>query len=410
MNAKTLSILAAASVVVLGAALMMNKSRATKPTDSTRAAESSAPLLLKDLAGKAPSVAKLSLKQGTSEVVLTKTGDEWLLASKANFPARIKNISDVVDWAAQARITQEKTSKPDLHAKLGVEDPAAPEAKSTLVTFSDASGAAIASVIVGNADTSASGRFARLPDSPQSYLVSGSVDVPVNPLSWIDSKVIQLASSRLAGATFTLPNPAGGDPLVTSIRRTDPNDNKFELENIPAGRKVKDEFAAARAAQCLAFANFEDVRPLSELNFDVPQASHAEFRTLDNLVVRATVITQDNKRWVRFTAAHQPPTPAPTPAPTTDPTPTANAAASIDDPATPTPPTTPTTPPPTDDPKAAEVKKEADELNALFTKWAFALPEFTTSRLQTKIEDLLTPPESPTAEGPDAPSGPTLPQ
>jgi hypothetical protein len=408
MNAKSLSILAAASVVVLGAALMMNKSRATKPTESTRAPESSAPLLLKDLAGKATSVAKLSLKQGTTEVVLTKSGDEWLLASKSNFPAKIKNISDVVDWAAQARITQEKTAKPDLHAKIGVEDPASPDAKSTLVTFSDASGAAIASVIVGNADSAASGRFARLADSPQSYLVSGTVDVPINPLSWIDSKVIQLASSRLAGATFTLPNPAGGDPLVTSIRRTDPNDNTFELENIPAGRKVKDEFAAARAAQCLAFANFEDVRPLSEVNFDVPQASFAEFKTLDNLVVRATVVLQDDRRWIRFTAAHQPPAPPAPAAQPADPTPSANAAASIDDPAPA--PTTPTTPPPTDDPKAAEVKKEAEDLNALFTKWAFALPEFTTSRLQTKIEDLLTPPESPTAEGPNAPSGPTLPQ
>ncbi|MFZ4575965.1 MAG: DUF4340 domain-containing protein [Phycisphaerales bacterium] len=399
MNNKNLAILAAATAIVAGAAVVMNKSRSTTPSEISDGVDTSAPLLFPDLAGKAPSIAKVSLKQGAIEIALSKVGEEWVLSSKSGFPAKVKNVSDVVSWAAQARKAQEKTSKKDLYAKLGVEDPAQPEAKSILLTLTDSGGAPLASVIVGNA--SGAGRFARLPDAAQSYLASGSVDMSINPMSWVDTKVVQLASARLAGASFTVPNPAGGEPLVTVIKRTDPNDNKFVIENMPAGRKVKDEYVASRAAQCLAFADFEDVRPLAEVSFDSPQASSAEFRTLDHLVIRTKTIEHEGKRWSTFAAAYEPPAPAPVPSEVPAATPAANGAASIEDPATPAP-AQPAAETAKEDPKAAEVRAEAEGLNKLFAKWAFVLPEFTTSRLQTKPEDLLAALEGAT-EGPSGP-------
>ena len=378
MDKRTLNLLLGATALVVGAALYSNTFRKTVTVESRDEALSDAPKLFPELDGRASQVSKITLKQGESSIEMSKIGNEWVMSTKSGFPVRTKAVSDLVSWLAQTQLIQEKTAREELYSKLGVEDPSQSDSKSTLVTLSDANGVSLASLVVGNLN--GTNRYARRPDQKQSFVTSGTADITVTPLSWIESKIVSLESARLSSARFSVVTAAGAEPTITTINRTDPADNKFELQNVPEGRKPKDEFAAARAAQCLAFANFEDVRPIGEVDFNVSSASTAEFKTLDHLVIRTTTVQVDGKDWTKFVAGYEPPT-------TTLVTPTQpapNAGASVEEQSKPAEPNA-------EDPKAPEVKKEVEELNTLFSKWVFVLPSFTLERLKTKPEDLLAP-------------------
>jgi hypothetical protein len=382
MNTKTLTLLAGATAVVIGAALYMNASRKTVTIEARNESIANAPRLFPELEGRASQVSKITLMQGESSLEMTKVGAEWVMSSKSGFPVRTKTVSDLVSWLSQTQSIQDKTAREELYSKLGVEDPAKIDAKSTLVTLFDGNGVTLAALVVGNLN--GANRYARRPDQKQSFVASGTADITVTPLSWIESKIISLESARLASTSFRVIREGVSDPIVTIINRVDPADNKFELQNIPEGRKPKDEFAAARAAQCLAFANFEDVRPVGEVDFSVPTASTAEFKTLDHLVIRTITVQADGKEWTKFAASYESPG-AQTATPNQ---PKPNAGASVEDqPAA--------AEQPAEDPKAEEVRKEVEELNKLFSKWAFVLPSFTLERLKTTSEDLLAPVEVP---------------
>jgi hypothetical protein len=58
---------------------------------------------------------------------------------------------------------------------------------------------------------------------------------------------------------------------------------------------------------------------------------------------------------------------------------------------------------PVDESRAKEIQEEVATLNAKFEKWAYALPEFTVSRLRTTLSDLLAPLDAPAIPGPAAP-------
>lgn len=387
MNTKTINLLAGATVVVLGFALYTSTARKTAVVENRNAQSETAARLFPELEGRASQVAKITLKQGERSIELAKGDTGWVMASKSGFPVRTKAVSDLVSWLAQTSKMQDKTAREELWDKLGVEDPAKADAKSIAVNLTDANGVSLASLIVGNA--AASNRYARRPDQKQSFVTSGTVDVSTTPLSWIESKIISLESARLASASFNVVSDAASPPAVTIINRPDPNDNKFVFVNIPEGRAPKDEFAAARAAQCLAFANFEDVRPIGEIDFSVAGASTAEFKTLDHMVIRTTTVTVDGTDWTKFTATYESPNAAAQAQPQAE----SNAGASVEEPQE-------AKPAPAEDPKAAEVKAEVEELNTLFSKWIFALPSITLERLKTTPESLLAPQEPATAPTP----------
>jgi hypothetical protein len=431
MNPRILAILAALTLVVGALAYFSSRSRTTTVTEQSGQASPDMGKLLPDLGAKASSASSLTLTQGTSTLELRKVEGSWVVPAKSNFPARLQSVSDLVSGLANARVLEQKTSRPELYAKIGVEDPAQPGAKSTLVKLADTGGAPLASVIVGNA-ASAPGsarRFVRLEGQPQSVMVSGNIETSPQFLSWVDSEVVQIPSSRMSMASFTVPSST--EKVTTTLRRTDAENNTYVIDNLPENRKVKDEYAPSRAAQCLAFVNFEDVRPLGDIPWDGPEVSSAEFRTTDGLVLRTKTATVDGKSWTRFIASFEPPSttlpnppvpadtaPAPsdsaTPAHPSDPAaqpsaPAANQSASIEPEspaATPAaaPPATPThVTIPVDESRAKEIQEEVATLNAKFEKWAYALPEFTVSRLRTTLSDLLAPLDAPAIPGPAAP-------
>ena len=435
MTAKNLVILAAATAAIAGAAYMMARGRA--PADASVGAENS-PLFV-GLESKAGEVARIEIKKGTSDTVLVKdeSGKGWLIENRGGYPAKFDLVRPVVAALAEAKMLEAKTSKAELYDKLDLGDPTKEDAKSTLVTLKAADGKEIASLILGKRDwgkapdpfspppPGKAKHYVRKGTEPQSYLAEIELEVQADPLSFADKQVLELKNEEVKSAVVARP-----DGEIIAVYREKPEDTKYQIKDLPAGRAPKDEFAASRVAQALSYVSFEDVKPASEIDFNAPEAITYEARCFDGVSVTVRTVNKDGKTWAKFSAAFEEPAPPAPPAAPTPPTaapPAANAAADVTSPAgegeegdaakaAVPPPAPPAAPAPTDaDAKAAEEarvkaieasKKEVADWNAKWGKWAYALPQFKVDQLATKMEDLLAP--KPAEQNPPSEPEPAL--
>jgi Domain of unknown function (DUF4340) len=405
MNSKTLVIIAGSTLALVGLAGFLTSTRTT--TSEVASPAASREFLYAGLAEKLGDVAKVTIKKGKQEAVVVRDGAAWKMENKSGYPAKFDALKPIVAGIAQAKVIEPKTSKPDLWSRLEVEDPAAADAKSAMVTLTDAKGATLASLIVGKQDFGAPSddpmspppsdgvmrRFVRRAGENQSWLAQAEINVIADPLELLDRNVIEIKNERVKGVTIA--HPASGDqPAETvTISKASEQEKNFSLANMPAGSRLKDEFAASRVAQALSYVTFDDVQPASAIDFTSPAAVHGTFECFDGTSIAFTLVEKDGKQWAKFgttfteTPAAAPVAPA-TPAPST---PEANAAADINAKPAPATPATPAAKDLTEAQKVIResVKKDAAELDARLSKWAYALPEFKHTQLRTKIADLI---------------------
>jgi hypothetical protein len=389
-------------------------------TDSSEVAHSNKRTLLVGLKERVNETAKLVIHSGLTTTELVKTDDAgaWVIASKANYPADSAAVRSLLAQLANASIIEDKTTKPELYQRIGVEDVTEPEAKSVLVSLMDATGAPLAAVILGNPQTETAAatsdatavpkRFVRREGEAQSYLAAIDASVRADVAAWAETTILEIPNERVKSAVFNVPQ-ADGPAAVTSMMRENITQPNFTVANLPEGRSLKDQYVAGRAAQSLSYLSFKDVRPASELAFDGPTVSTAVFTTFDGLTVTVKSVGDAGRIWHHMTAAYVLPAttePAKTP---TDTTPAANAEASLDSPAAApaTPPTlTPEQQAEAESKKQAEAEKQAglaaevEAINARLGNWAFQLQEFKANQLRTTMDDLLAPPAAAPAPSP----------
>ncbi|MCX5689734.1 MAG: DUF4340 domain-containing protein [Planctomycetota bacterium] len=416
MNSKTLIIIAGTTLALVGlATLVGNRGGGSAATTSASSRER----LYAGLSDKLADVAKVTIKKGAQEAVLVKNGSNWTVENKFGYPAKFDVLRPIVAGVAEASIIEPKTSKPELYGKLEVEDPAQEGAKSIVVTLADAKGATMASVIVGKQDFGGAAsdpfnpppsdgktkRFVRRVGEAQSYLVEAELIPQPDALEFVDKSIVEIKNERVKSVVIMHPGENGAAGEVVKISRATDQEKNFSLEGMPEGSKLKDEFAASRIAQSLSYVTLDDVKPASELDWNDSKAVKGTFECFDGTAISFTMVEKDGKQWVKFAAAYAEAPAAPAQAPTAAPAakpadgPAANGAADINaaaPEAKPAPQPAPAAAK-TDEVTEAQrlikesIKKDAADLEARFSKWAYAVAEFKSSQLKTKAADLIAP-------------------
>jgi len=372
MNAKTLAILAsvAAALAVIAAVVSRKDRPVAGPTPGAEAR------LFEGLGAKLDSVAAVALKHGDQELTLRKAGAGWEIAEKGGYPAKTDQVRAVLVGMAELREAEKRTSRPDLYSKLNVQDPDgkpidAGAAGPTLLTLKDDRGGTVAAAIVGTSEpgTKPAVNIRKVGDA-QTWLATGTLDVPVEATRWVDTKILEMPQDRIKGVTVTQPE---GATLVLS--RNSPQDQAFVVADVPTGDELKSPTAGNAVAQALQFLNFEDVAPADQVDFKGESGGkpgvYCEFRTFDGVVIAAQLAEAGGKTWARFTA-------------------------NFEETAAPPAPEKPGDPDPAIARKEAAMKEVADLNNRLAT-WAFVIPGYKATVLNTKMADLLksTPPTPP---------------
>lgn len=376
-------IIAVATIVVIVAAWKITQQKA--PTR-----EIVIDRLYPELIDKLNDANRLAVKSNSKTTELVKVDKSWVVGNRDNFPADFSAIKSTLLSLAATKVVEEKTSKAENYAQLGLAGIEQDDSESTLVQVEDATGGELASLLIGNERISSKletpNYYARKSDTAAALLVEGNLDISGDPEEWMDTDVVNIDTKRVRKVTI---NQAGGTPIV--ISKDAHIDNFFTLHEIPIGFDAKSRSVVSSLGALLLNLKFDDVAATTKLDGLAPRII-AELETFDGLVATVEEFDYEEKAYVRLRfefdsdiVIEAPVVPE-------------GVAAVLDD----------LNKKDTAEDKESEEKASvADEVAALNTKvtdWAYVLPDYKSRLLGKKFDDLIKPEEAPTKDGKKAKS------
>ena len=156
---------------------------------------------------------RLNAKPEAAKVLVIETGElklkfkqnkdsVWVAEDKFKYPASSKLIQKVISQLADMRKIAVKTRMPSRFNQIGVEPYQQADANSVFVKLKAADGEILAESIFGaqfrrNNIGVAEGTFIRHPKEQQAWLASGSIDIPSDLLSWLDTRILNIGSNEI---------------------------------------------------------------------------------------------------------------------------------------------------------------------------------------------------------------------
>lgn len=384
MRLKTFAILSAVTVVAVAAAVV--ELSGTASTTRVAAGEK----LFPDLATELNGVTRIEVAEHDKTFAILRDGDKWSLRERGGYRVDPDAVKRLLSGLVEMQTVEPKTDKPASYPRIQVEDVAAKDAKSLQVTLKDNAGKDLARLIVGKQRESKTGAaadrlYVRRAGEAQSWLVKSTLAVDKDPVRWLDRKIVDIASERVSRVTTVQPD---GARLVVAKDKPG-SDGRFAIQGtVPPGMKPKSQGDLAAPASALTSLEFDDVRPVAEIDFGKKPVGEADYRTFDGLVVSVKMAEVDGTVWGLVTASvDESARPAQTDAAKSEPA--KPDAAKKDEAAK-----------PGDDKTAAEkktpaikpldeVKKEAADITARVRGWAYKLPSFAVRSFQSKMADMV---------------------
>ncbi|HWB48386.1 MAG TPA: DUF4340 domain-containing protein [Stellaceae bacterium] len=254
---------------------------------------------LPGLAGKLDQVAALRLTRGAVTVDFRLGNHGWTVVEKGNYPADQDRVRRLLLQLAELELMEPKTDKPELLARLDLDDPAA--GKSTEIGLQSRSGAPLGRIVIGRARPSdvargEAGTYVRQVGSDQAWLARGAFALGGDALSWLDRRIIDIAPARVASVVLT-----AADGAAVIVARDSP-DQPFAIDTPPADARPKPDAALAAPAGALEALTLTDVKPAAERPSGGERGSTAALTTFDGLVVGLRLSPATGGDWLTLAA------------------------------------------------------------------------------------------------------------
>ncbi|HWG05869.1 MAG TPA: DUF4340 domain-containing protein, partial [Beijerinckiaceae bacterium] len=265
--------------------------------ETTNAGENQ--VLFPGLASETAQLTHLHVKTPAYELQMEQHDGNWVAADRGNYPLRAATVANVLTGLGELRKVEPKTTNPDLYARIGVEDPSAKGAGSSLVGLEQASGS-LGELIIGKRAESIGfdplgGTFVRRPGDAQSWLAQGSPTIPSELLGWFD-ELPAFSSVDVSHLTVS----EGGKTVFDAVKDGDTYKPAPAATDgaAPVTTQVNDA-ATKRLAQVVSTGSFDDVGPADKVSF-ADNARKVHFELANGATVDITIGTRDGKPWVRY--------------------------------------------------------------------------------------------------------------
>lgn len=377
MSSKTPLLLAAATITLGGAALLLESNRSAGTSAETQTA------LFPELKSQVGSVAQIVLQSSDETLTLShdKESNQWSLMERSGYAVSPKKVATLLGSLARSKRLQQKTSNPERYGDLGLDDVGAEGSNSSQVSLHLADGTTLASLIVGRSRTQGTeAHYVRLSDEAASWTASGDLHLSTDLGDWVETLVVEVPATRLTQVDVMHP---GGDTI--RMQRAQKEDSNLTIMNLPQGNEASSEWVTSRFTSALTSLNFEDVR--TRMDLDPTQVVKSSFHTSDGLVIHVAsqLETEDpevpgtaptERLLLNLTAAfdENPSTPWKGPL-----APGVEAVESLDDA-----PTEEATDP-------AVVQAEVKALNEQFAAWTYVIPAYRRNVFLCRMDELVKP-------------------
>jgi hypothetical protein len=291
MNTKGVTILAVLAIALLAIALWYAGSR--QPAQQGEVSAPFAP----GLAARLNEVERVRIVGAGAAVLATieRDADGWRLQERDGYPVDTAKLRALLVDIAEARRVEAKTSNPDLHERLGVEDIATQDASGEQVEI-EGSGETLR-IIVGAGAARDRGSYVRHANEAQSWQIDRVLRVDREPVSWLQRELIDFPTERVESVEV---QPATG-PRV-AIGRSQDSTGDFRLVDLPAGREQASEFVADATAGLLSSLRFDDVLAADAVEVDAATQRRSRFLLRDGLRIDVETWQASGRTVARFAA------------------------------------------------------------------------------------------------------------
>ncbi|MBK8307723.1 MAG: DUF4340 domain-containing protein [Gammaproteobacteria bacterium] len=254
-------------------------------------------LWLPELKPALPELRKVALQSSTERVTLERTEAGWGVVERSGYPVDFKRLEELLRALSQARLLEQKTSRPEYFSRLGLVDIEQPDSKAVLLELWSGAEQALVRVLIGDPAESRNGRYVRAASGSETWLIDQSPEPLTDAADWIDRHFLDVDFSRVERVTRTVP---GGNGFV-AVRET-PGAASLGVRELPTGRKPRYEGVFDGAARAVLSAEIEDVKPLQQSDFAADKTATTLIETADGLGLEIGTIKDESGSWVRVRA------------------------------------------------------------------------------------------------------------
>lgn len=293
MNRRTLLLLSGTAVVAVGGAMLLTPANQPPPSPAGAA------LAFPGLAQRLQAAAKIEATRHDGTLDITRRGETWVLPAKGGYPVRQEKVRELLTGLTELRLTEQRTSNPEMLDRLGLEDPTRAGATSTLLRVLDAQGGVIAELVIGRRRVRTQGNvpesaYVRRPNESQAWLAEGRIPVDGDAQLWLDRDIANLPRERVRRVAVAR---SGQPPLV--LTRAGDADAKLQLAE-PADAPPTEETALDEIGRAFEFLTFLDVKPEAEIPGEA--LGEARFDLTDNLAIVVRPRKDGETLWVTLAA------------------------------------------------------------------------------------------------------------
>ncbi len=300
--------------------------------------------VIPELRRQANTLGSIELSKRGRTLTFVRNGEQWTIKERNGYPVQADKVRALLVQLTNAELAEPKTAAKDRWPLLDLEDPAAAEAKSSLVRLLDAGGKPISEIVVGkrrmNAfGTGRHGTYVRRPSETQTWLASGEPNVTLDVKDWVDPLFFKTDVEKLKRVTIAHPNEA---PIVVEREGEAGKGGKFILKSVPEGLKVKESAGIEQIALSLGSIELEDVRKLDA----TPTGNAVSVTTAESgdgltVTLRLRRDGAPDEAWLSISATGE-----------------------------------------------GEAKKAADEINAKAAGWEFKIPKWKADQIGKRAADI----------------------
>ena len=132
---------------------------------------------------------------------------QWVAESKYDYPVSPKLIGRITTQLADMKLVEKKTRLVERYPQIGLEDPKSQGANSAAIRLENPIGEVLAETILGaqtqyKTALANKGTFIRSVNQAQTWLASGTVDLPYNPSNWLDRRIINIEPEVIKKIVF----------------------------------------------------------------------------------------------------------------------------------------------------------------------------------------------------------------
>jgi len=225
------------------------------------------------------------LGAGDDQVTLKRRSGYFVVVNKDNYPAETKQINDLLTNCLDIQTSQFVTDKAENHEALGLTEKDA----RNVVKFLKPDSSLLTGVIVGKTKEAGQGSYVRLATSDKVYVAPEVPWIRTAAMDYIAQELILANRDDIESVTVTASDGQ------YSLKRKE-NSEDLLLENIPAGKKLKDSDSKS-VFHALTDIRFTDVKKKStsgELTFDRQYVC----RLKDSTVYTLKIAQKDDKTFV----------------------------------------------------------------------------------------------------------------